>query len=732
MRYVCVNQLESSDCAPACLATILKYYGITISISKLRELSGTDKRGTNILGIVSAAKKLGFAAKAVALDQEIFDMRIPLPAIIHINNEEVCSHFIVLYAVKEKYVIVADPDKGIRRIDKAVFLKQWSGNAVLLAPTEKVFGNKSDSGLIAKFLLLIKPQKKLLLCIFFLSLVVSGLGIASSFYYSILMDDIIPNYLEDTLFIVSFGVLIIYIADVMMNLCRGFLVLALEKRIDIPLLLGYYQHMIELPIGFFETRKIGDIVSRFTDASRIRQLISNASITFMLDAFMFIIGGILLFVQNRKLFVVTIIIAGLYAIVVCAFMKPLKENNRKQFEHFSDLNAYIVETLNGIELVKANAAESEVKSRLESLYMDNLKATQIVSKIHIIQNTILTLVESVGRLLILWLGSIYILRGTMTAGALISFNVLVGYFLNPIKNLANLQSEMQGAIVAAERILDVFDIEVEKNEMEKGKVRLGDVLYPITFDNVKFRYGTKRTVLNGLSFTISKGEKVAFVGESGSGKTTLSKLLLSFYEYEAGNIYFGEYNLSDINKESLRDKIAYVSQCTHLFSTSVKDNLLFGNKNHVSTKRIIDVCKSVGADDFISDLPQKYDTLLVENGGDLSGGQKQRLAIARALLRNPDLLILDEATSNLDSISESYVQDIIKSDCIDVTTVVIAHRLSTIMDCDCIYVLDKGRIIEEGTHDSLLKKKGKYYTLWMNQTHNEAGCYNEIKENKAV
>ena len=326
-----------------------------------------------------------------------------------------------------------------------------------------------------------------------------------------------------------------------------------------------------------------------------------------------------------------------------------------------------------------------------------------------------TFVELIGGVVILWAGGVSVINGYMTIGALITFNSLLAYFLDPVKNLVDLQPQMQTAVVAADRLGEILDLEAEKKENEQRKMAPESLAGDIKFEHVNFRYGTRQLVLEDIDFTIKKGEKIAFVGESGSGKTTLSKLLLHLYQVESGNILINDNNIEDIQLETLRDKIAYIPQETFLFSGSIFENLTLG-LDDATMDDIIEASKKAQAHEFINKLPLRYETRLEENGANLSGGQRQRLAIARAMLKKPDILILDEATSNLDAITERALDKTISEFSKDVTTIFIAHRLSTIKNCDKIYVLEDGKIIESGDHASLTALGGKYAQLVKQQS----------------
>lgn len=548
--------------------------------------------------------------------------------------------------------------------------------------------------------------------IFLASLVYTILGVGGSFYFKVMMDDIVPNSLEKTLHVVSVGVILLYLFQTLLNAFRSHMMLFLSQRLDISLILGYYRHVLKLPMNFFGNRKVGEIVSRFNDASKVRDAISSATLTIMIDTLMAVIGGIILYMQNSSLFAIAFIIVALYAVIVFAFNKPLKNINRKVMEDNSQLTSHLVESLNGIETVKAYNAERSAGIETEKKFVKFMRSIFKNGWINNLSGSLSGFLSMVGGAAILWLGAYKVIKGEMSIGELITFNALLAYFLNPVQNLINLQPTMQTAIVAAERLGEILSMDAENTEVQKivPKSLKGD----IQLQNIDFRYGTRQLVLNGVNLNIRQGEKIALVGESGSGKTTLVKLLMNFYQAEKGEILINNCNIKDVELEALRDKIAYISQETFLFSGTILENLTLGMDNP-DMEEVIRVTKMTRCFDFINELPMRFETMLGENGTNLSGGQRQRLAIARALLKKPDILIMDEATSNLDSITERAIETTINETTDGITTIIIAHRLSTIMKCDKIYVMDKGQIIESGNHFELMDKRGFYYELWKEQ-----------------
>ena len=574
----------------------------------------------------------------------------------------------------------------------------------------------------------LKPNKNLIVAIFIASLFLNLFGFLGTFYFKFLVDDIVPNQLLTSLHTISLGILFMYVLQNVLTFARNHLILYFGMRTDFSLMLGYYKHVLSLPMNFFETRKVGEILSRFMDASKIRDAIASAAVTSLIDIVMIIVGSIILYIQNSTLFLITLLTIPIYVTLAYVFSKPYNRYNEEQMESNAKLNSYLVESISGIQTIRAYQAEDEIFVKAESYFIKLMKKIFKLGMYTNAQSSIKGFLDLAVSLFILWIGSTYVIRGEMTLGDLLTFNALVIYFLGPIERFIELQPKIQSATIATKRLGEILELKSE-SEAQTGTNRYQCTVahYPLyclhsEMKDVSFGYGNRGNVLENINIKFYPGQHIAFVGESGSGKSTLAKLLVRFYQPNEGEIKIDSHRIEAIKDKYLRSRISYVTQDTFFFSGTILENLLYGIDFVNNMEDVVKACEYAEIHEFIDSLPQKYETVLEENGKNLSGGQLQRLSIAKALLKKPSILILDEATSALDSITEQKIIKRLKT--IDFETgfkdekptiIMIAHRLSTIKHADQIFVLKDKKIVETGKHEELICNEGEYYELWKNQ-----------------
>lgn len=709
-----IKQEDQKDCGPVCIAMICKFYDKNVSLEKLRQVAGTDKNGTNLYGLIEVGKSLGLELTGVQAENTDNLKEINFPCIAHILNKKGFEHFVVLEKVVKNKVYIVDPDLGRYSTSLDDFDTYWT-KILLLIEKSHSFNTKDERpSILVLFKSLFLSNYKYINLIFLASLLINLFGFLGTFYFKLLIDDILPSNIVSNLHILSGAILLMYLVQSLITYFRSHLVLFLSLKIDIKIMLDYYNHVLKLPMEFFETRKSGEILSRFMDSSKIREAFSTLTVTFFIDTLMIFLGSILLYLQSSRLFLITLIFIPIYILLAVIFRKPFEKYNRQQMEQNSELNSYLIETINGISTIKSYTAEEEVSIKSEKFFIRLIKKILKLGIVTNIQMSIKGFLSLLISTVILWIGSYYVINNQMTLGELITFNALVIYFLGPIERMIDAQPIIQSAIVASRRIVEILDLDIEDTENSVSEFSFNN---QIKINNLYFNYGQREDLLKNINMTIDKNCFVALVGESGSGKSTLAKLLVNYYQAKQGDIQIDQKNILSIENSSLRKNIGYVSQKNFFFSGSIIENLLLGNESDITMDDITSACKNAEINDFIEQLPQGYHTTIEANGDNLSGGQLQRLALARLYIKNPEVFILDEVTSALDSTTENkIINNLYNISRKGKTVVIISHKLSTIEKSDSIYCMKNGEIVEQGNHRQLLANHSEYYTLWKNQT----------------
>lgn len=719
MRYTYVKQHDATDSAAACLAMVCLHYKKETTITRLRDMMGTDLKGTNLLGLSKCADSLGFSSQAVRVDKEGFLSEYTLPAIANVLTKEGLSHFVVIFKITDKFVVIGDPAKDLVRMEIEDFYKSFTGAMLILKPNNEFSKGKiKGEKIFHRYLRLLWPQKKLFFYGILASFLMTLLGIVSSIFNNVIYDEILPYKQENLLKMILLVFLGVSIVQITIDFVRQWMMMHLSIRIDIPLILGYFEHIYKLPMKFFATRKIGDITTRFTDAFTIKDIFTNIALTLIMDIGMALVTGIILFNMNSSLFAINVFMTIISILLVFIFKQPYKIINEEQMQQSSVLNSQILEGLRAVETIKGNANEDTELENIEKEYIKSLRISYKEGMLSNVQGVISDAISGIGNLVLTYVGIMQVIDGSVTLGSMMAFMTLSSYFMDPVGRLVSLQLSIQEANISMKRISEIMDYEREQeSDYEQNYQEMEKIKGDVQLKNITFRYGNRKPVLNNVSFSIPQGKKVALVGASGSGKSTIAKLLLKYYEPETGEITIDGVDISEFKNDSLRHAISYVPQNIELFSKSIYDNIRISRMN-ATLDEVKEAAKAADAHDFIKKLPMQYQTFLEEAGNGLSGGEKQRIALARAFLKKNEFYILDESTSNLDFATENIIFDMIYNKFRNKSMLIIAHRLATIKNCDEIIVLDKGNIVEQGTHEELIKMKGEYYKLWEMQQGN--------------
>lgn len=713
MKIPKVKQRDITDCGAACLASIAAHYELQLPVARIRQLASTDKKGTNVLGMIEAAEKLGFQAKGVKGPFESL-FKIPKPAIAHVVIKEVLQHYVVIYNVTAKYVEVMDPGDGqAHRHTHEEFKKIWTGVLILLLPGETFQKGDQKESMTSRFWRLIQPHKSVMIQALFGALVYTIIGLSTSIYVQKIVDYVIVDGNRNLLNLMSIIMVALLLVSIFIGYTKSLFTVQTGQMIDSRLILGYYKHLLKLPQQFFDTMRVGEILSRINDAVKIRAFINDVSINLAVNFFMIVFSFALMFTYYWKLAIVILLVIPLYSIIYYITNRLNKKAERKLMENSAELESQLVESLNSVSTIKSFGLEQYANFKTEDKFYNLLQTVYKSGLNNLFSNFSTEFISKLFTIILLWVGAGFVLDNQITPGELLSFYALIGYFTGPVSGLIGMNKTIQNAMIAADRLFEIMDLERESDENRVTLTR--EMVGDIEFKNIAFRYGSRVIVFQDFSLSIPKGKVTALVGESGSGKSTLINILQNLYPILNGGVRIGEYDLKYIENNSLRQLVGVVPQKVDLFAGNVVDNIAVGDYQP-DMKKIISICTSLGILEFIEKLSAGFNTYLGENGATLSGGQRQRIAIARALYRDPEVLILDEATSALDSASEQYVHRMIKLMREKGKTVIlIAHRLSSVLWADKIVVVYKGVVVEEGVHDILIEKRKYYYELWRQQ-----------------
>jgi ATP-binding cassette, subfamily B, bacterial len=727
-KFPFYKQLDRTDCGPTCLQMIAKYYGKTISLEYLREKSYITRDGISVLGLTEAAENIGFRSLVIKIDLESLD-KVPLPCILHWRQR----HFIVIYKISKKYLYAADPDFGLIAYTRDELKKGWIGDissnsdekglAVLLEPTPPFYQKKDEKNnqLESGFSFLrpyFKPYKNYIFQIVIGLLVGSFIQLAFPFVTQSIVDYGIKNQNIGFIYLLLMAQVMLSISQTGIEMIRGWLLLHIGSRINISLISDYLAKLMRMPVKYFDTRRAGDIMKRIEDNERIETFLSSTSLMATFSLFNLALFGSILLYYNYKIFLIFFIGAFLYMGWVVVFMKQRYLLDFKRFDETAGSTNNLIQLINGIQEIKLNNSEKRhrwewesIQARLFNLSVKGLTLSQY-------QITGSTFINEIKNVFISFTAAQLVIKGELTLGMMLAVQYIIGQLNSPLNSFIGIVQRMQDAKLSLERIAEIHNSEDETSfESDNIKIILPNQSITIK-NNLNFKYGGKDSaiILRDLNFSIPHGKVTAIVGASGSGKTTLLKLLAKLYPPSSGTILVGSQDINHIDTLSWRSKCGIVMQDGFIFSDTIARNITESDSSGIIDKnKLLNAVRIANLEETIESFPTGYNTKIGGSGIQLSGGQKQRVLIARAIYKDPEFLFFDEATSALDAKNEKIIVENLKDFYLGRTVLVIAHRLSTVRDAHNIVMMDKGTIVEQGTHKELVDNKGAYFELVKNQ-----------------
>lgn len=683
---------------------ISKINGIDVDLRSITREYGIGENEITREELLRIAKNAGFKAKIKELSLGE-SKKYPIPAIFILKNN---SYGVVLKINydEDKALIFIPEEKNPREVTYEEFNELSTGELIFFS--HKMIDDKIKFG-FKWFYKEILKYKQVLAEVMLGSFVVQLFGLITPLFTQVILDKVIVHRSMSTLNVLGIAFVAVALFEFLLNLARNYIFMHTANKIDAKLGAKLFRHLFALPFVYFESRKVGNIIARVRELDQIREFITNKSVSVIIDLFFSSVFLIVMFVYSRILTLIVLLIVGLIAVLYVTVTPELRERLNNKFQMGAQSNSYLVESVTGVQTVKSLSIEGTMQKKWEEYLGKYVRSGFSLSVMSSAAGSLSTLFQKAMTIAILWIGVILVIKNQLTIGQLIAFQMFSNQFISPVMRLVNLWNEFQQVLLGVDRLGDILNHPVEITT-DKA-ITLPKINGSVRSENLSFKYSPNGPiVLDKVNFNIKPGQCVGIVGRSGSGKSTITKLIQRLYLPFEGTIYIDDVDVRQMNPTWLRNNIGIVLQENYLFSGTIRENIAMP-KTDAPIELIIQAAQIAGAHQFISEFPEGYDTIVGERGSTLSGGQRQRIAIARALITNPRIIIFDEATSALDYESESIIMQNMDTIKRGRTMFIIAHRLSTVRNCDLIIALDKGKIIEMGSHDELIARKGYYFNL---------------------
>ncbi len=687
------------------LALLARFHGIAVDPAQLQHRFGNAGRRFGIAEVLRAARALGLRAREIK-SQWARLIATPMPALAAMHD----GSFVVIGTVGNDKVLIQTPgDSRPTTLSRDEFLKRWSGSLLLVA-RRSVLPGMSGKFDLSWFIPSLLKYRRLLGEVLLVSFFIQLLALVTPLFFQVVIDKVLVHQGLTTLDVLAIGLLVVSLFEVVLSGLRTYLFSHTASRVDVELGAKLYHHLQGLPVAFFLSRPVGTIVARVRELEGIRNFITGSTLTLVIDLVFTVVFIAVMFHYSPVLSWVVAATIPFYVGLSIVVTPILRRRLDEKFQRGAENQAFLVESVSGAETVKAMAIEPQMQRRWEEQLAGYVSSSLKATNLGNVANQFAGFVNKISTVLILWIGARLVIEHQLTVGQLVAFNMLAGRVSGPILRLVQLWQEFQQARISVERLGDILNTPTEAG-LAAGRTSLPAIAGKVSLNRVTFRYGPDLPeALKNVSLEVAPGEVIGIVGRSGSGKSTLTRLIQRLYVPEAGRVRIDGADLAMVDPVWLRRQVGVVLQENVLFNRTVRDNIALAEPG-LPMEPIVHAAKMAGAHEFILELPQDYDTIINEHGSNLSGGQRQRLAIARALVTNPRILIFDEATSALDYESERIIQDNMRTICKGRTVFIIAHRLSAVRDAHRIVVLDRGEVVEEGTHAQLLERRGHYATL---------------------